>query len=140
MNLGEYANLDGVGLARLVAAREVTPAELAELARAAADAVNPHLNAIVEHWSLDASGRVSLDGGGPLAGVPFLIKDIAISMAGKRAELGSRLAQGCVAAGDSALMTRFRDAGLVTIGRTTTPEMAFSTTTESTLQGATRNP
>ncbi|MGS0892552.1 amidase [Burkholderia stagnalis] len=140
MNLDEYTAVDGVGLARLVAAREVTPAELAELARAAADAVNPELNAIVEHWPLDASGRASLDSGGPLAGVPFLIKDLAISMAGKRVELGSRLAQGCVAAEDSILMTRFRDAGLITLGRTTTPEMAFSTTTESTLQGATRNP
>lgn len=112
----------------------------AELARAAAGAVNPEPNAIVEHWPLDASGRVSLDSGGPLAGVDFLIKGIAISVAGKRAELGSRLAQGCVAAGDSAPMTRFREAGLVTTGRTTTPEMAFSTTTESMLHGATRNP
>lgn len=140
MNLSEYASYDAIGLAQLVAARDISATELADLARAAADAVNPAINAIIQHWPAEAGGLTSLDSRGPLAGVPFLIKDIGVSMAGKRLELGSRLAQGIVAADDSLLMTRFRDAGLVTIGRTATPEMAFSTTTESTLQGATRNP
>ncbi|PLZ01761.1 amidase [Burkholderia sp. WAC0059] len=140
MKLDEYASYDAMGLAKLVAKREVTAVELSELARTASNAVNPRLNAVIEHWAIDESGPSAHDDGGPLAGVPFLIKDLAISMAGKRLELGSRLAQGLVAPGDSWLMSRFRDAGLVTIGRTTTPEMAFSTTTESAMQGATRNP
>jgi amidase len=45
-----------------------------------------------------------------------------------------------VAAADSNLMRHFRHAGLVTIGRTSSPEMAFSTTTESLFNGPTRNP
>lgn len=140
MKLSEYTSYDAIGLSRLVANGEISATELSEAARKAAEAVNPSINAVIEHWSIEDSGYATKPLTGPLSGVPFLIKDLAISMAGKRAELGSRLAEGLIAPEDSWLMARFRDAGLVTIGRTTTPEMAFSTTTESTLQGATRNP
>ncbi|MEU5434404.1 amidase [Streptomyces sp. NPDC020719] len=68
------------------------------------------------------------------------IKDLAVAMAGKRVESGSRIAAGNVAGADSSLMARFRRAGLVTLGRTATPEFAYSTTTEGVLYGATRNP
>lgn len=61
-------------------------------------------------------------------------------MKGKHVELGSSLAAGNVAAADSFLMRRFRRAGLVTLGRTASPEFAYSTTTEPVLHGATRNP
>ena len=70
----------------------------------------------------------------------FQIKDIGVSMSGRRMELGSRLAAGNVAGADSSLMLRFRRAGLVTFGRTATPEMAYSITTEPVLYGPTRNP
>ncbi|OLT28352.1 6-aminohexanoate hydrolase [Actinomadura sp. CNU-125] len=135
MNVSEYASFDAVGLAKLVADGEVAPAELEEAARAAAGTVDPQINAIVETWPSEGG-----PGGGPLAGVPFLIKDIAVSMAGRRMEMGSRLAAGLVAGADSFLMRRFRRAGLVTFGRTATPEMAYSITTESALHGPTRNP
>lgn len=136
MRISEYAGFDAVGLAKLVADGEVTPAELDAVAREAARAVNPHVNAIVETWQADAPP----DPGAPLGGVPFLIKDIAVSMAGRRTELGSRLAAGNVAGADSFLMRRFRRAGLRTFGRTATPEMAYGLTTEPVLYGATRNP
>ncbi|QHF95472.1 amidase [Streptomyces sp. NHF165] len=137
MKIAEYVRFDAVGLAELVAAGEVTPAELETAAREAAQAVNPRINAVVETWPAEDA---PVPGSTPLAGVPFLIKDIGVSMAGQRMELGSRLAAGHIAAADSALMRRFRDAGLVTFGRTTAPEMAYSITTEPVLHGATRNP
>ncbi|MFE3774867.1 amidase [Streptomyces sp. NPDC059122] len=137
MRVTEYVNFDAVGLAELAAGGEVTPAELEAVAREAAQAVNPRINAVVETWPTDDEPA---PGSAPLAGVPFLIKDIGVSMAGRRTELGSRLAAGNVAGADSSLMRRFRRAGLVTFGRTTTPEMAYSTTTEPELYGATRNP
>ena len=60
-------------------------------------------------------------------GVPFFI--------------GSRSLDGrSVARHDSDLMTRFRAAGLVTLGLTTVPEMAISFSTESVKHGPTRNP
>ncbi|MEV5593676.1 amidase [Streptomyces sp. NPDC052496] len=137
MDITEYVGFDAVGLAELVAKGEVAPAELEAAAREAARAVDPQINAIVETWPAeDEPGP----GSAPLAGVPFLIKDIAVAMAGKRMELGSRLAAGNVSGTDSSVMRRFRRAGLVTFGRTTTPEMAYSNTTEPVLYGATRNP
>nr|WP_202512743.1 amidase [Streptomyces sp. SID3343] len=137
VKITEYVSFDAVGLAELVAAGEVTPAELEAAAREATQAVNPQINAIVETWPADDEPS---PGSAPLAGVPFLIKDIAVAMAGKRMELGSRLAAGNVSDADSFLMRRFRRAGLVTFGRTATPEMAYSNTTEPVLYGATRNP
>ncbi|MEU4893350.1 amidase [Streptomyces sp. NPDC044780] len=137
MKVSEYVSFDAVGLAQLVADGEVTPAELEAAARAAAEAVNPRINAVVETWRTDDEPS---PGSTPLAGVPFLIKDLGVSMAGRRMELGSRLAAGNVARADSSLMRRFRRAGLVTFGRTATPEMAYSITTEPVLYGATRNP
>ncbi len=137
MRAAEYVDFDAVGLAELVTNGEVTPAELTAAALDAAEAVNGRINAVVETWPADSEPH---PGSSPLAGVPFLIKDIGVSMAGRRTELGSRLAAGNVARTDSALMLRFRRAGLVTFGRTATPELAYSITTEPELYGPTRNP
>ncbi|MEU3737561.1 amidase [Streptomyces sp. NPDC032198] len=137
MRVTEYVTYDATGLAQLVAAGEVTPAELEAAAHEAAQAVNPRINAIVETWQADDRPG---PGSTPLAGVPFLVKDIGVSMAGRRMELGSRLAAGNIADADSSLMLRFRRAGLVTFGRTATPEMAYSITTEPAPYGAVRNP
>ncbi|MET9296459.1 amidase [Streptomyces sp. NPDC003077] len=137
MRVSEYVSFDAVGLAELVAGGEVTPAEVEAAAHEAARAVNPRINAVVETWPADDEPS---PGSSPLAGVPFLIKDIGVPMAGRPMELGSRLAAGHVAGADSSLMRRFRRAGLVTFGRTATPEMAYGITTEPVLYGATRNP
>lgn len=137
MQLHEYTQYDGLGLAVLVRHGEVSAAELQTCAQQAIERVNPGINAVVEQWPTEAA---LVDTAAPFAGVPFLIKDIAITMAGRKVELGSRLAAGQVAQHDSFLMRQFRQAGLVTLGRTNTPEMAFATTTEPALHGATRNP
>ncbi|MGW3008324.1 amidase [Streptomyces sp. NPDC001219] len=142
MKLSEYVSYDAVGLAGLVARGEVTGAELEAAALEAVAAVNPLINAVVETWPAEGgerAGQASAEGA-PLAGVPFLLKDLGVSMAGKRMELGSRLTEGHVAPADSYLMRRFRQSGLATVGRTATPEFAYSITTEAVLYGPTRNP
>ncbi|MGW1236244.1 amidase [Streptomyces californicus] len=139
MRVAEYVTYDAVGLAELVAAGEVTAAELRAAALDAARAVDPQINAVVETWQ-DEDEDEPQPGSTPLAGVPFLVKDIGAAMAGRRMELGSRLAAGHVARSDSFLALRLRRAGLVTFGRTATSEMAYSITTEPVLYGATRNP
>src|SRR6185436_2374150 len=50
MKLSEYASHDALGLADLVARREVSARELAETAARAIDAVNPAVNAVVETY------------------------------------------------------------------------------------------
>ncbi|MGK5052317.1 amidase [Janthinobacterium sp. RB2P8] len=137
MQLHEYTSFDGLGLAQLLREGCVSAAQLHDAAMRACAAVNPRINAVVELWPPDCS---TIDTAAPFAGVPFLIKDVAVTMAGRRSEAGSRLGAGHVAARDSHLMTQFRQAGLATFGRTGTPEMAFATTTEPVLYGATRNP
>ena len=137
MQLHEYTSFDGLGLAQLLRQGAVSTTELHDAAMRACAAVNPQINAVVELWPADFT---QIDHAAPFAGVPFLIKDVAVTMAGQRSEAGSRLGTGHVAAFDSHLMTQFRAAGLATFGRTSTPEMAFATTTEPVLYGATRNP
>jgi amidase len=137
MTLDEYSRYDAVGLADLVRRREISPAELAETALAAIAAVNPSINAVVETFPKRAA-EATLSG--PLGGVPFLRKDILIQEAGGLTEFGSRLAAGLRMPEASELALRFQRAGLVTLGRTTTPELAFNATTENVKDGPTRNP
>lgn len=137
MNIREYADYDGLGLAELVARKETNARELTQVAIAAANQLNPAMNAIVEVFEDAADSEV---GNGPFAGVPFLIKDFVIMAKGRRQDMGSRLMSGFVASEDSHLMSRFRAAGLIAIGRTATPEFAFNVSTEPLRGGAVRNP
>ncbi len=141
MNLSEYSKYDALGLADLLRTKEITPKELALLAIEGIEKVNPEINAVIEtfHDKIDdLEETVSTDG--PLGGVPFLLKDIGCTEAGRRQEQGSRLMEGFVADHDSFLMTRFKGAGLINLGRTTTPEFALSSSAESVFTGDTRNP
>ena len=137
MKPGEYARYDATGLRELIRSGEVTAAEVEDTARRALDSVNDALNGLALPLFSPA-----LDGaaGGPLAGVPFLIKDSGPMAAGVPFFVGSRSLRDVVAQHDSDLMTRFRAAGLVTLGLTTVPEMAISFSTESVKHGPTRNP
>jgi amidase len=137
MTFDEYSSLDAVGLSELVRRREVSPPELAQTALAAIAAVNPKINAVVETFPERAA---SATGSGPLGGVPFLRKDILIQEEGGLTEFGSRLAAGLRMPNASELALRHRRAGLVILGRTTTPELAFNATTENVKDGPTRNP
>ncbi len=136
MNVSEYADYDGLGLAELIRKGVVSAAEVAAAAHAVIAQVEPQIGAFVETWSDETPERMDA----PFAGVPFAIKDLALAMRGRKSELGSRLAKGMASDTDSTLMAKFRAAGLVTLGRTTTPEMAISTTTEPLVPGPTRNP
>lgn len=135
MKQWEYAEQDAVGLAALISGGQVSTEEVAQAARHAAARLNPEINAFVEIWDDDSVGTT-----GPFAGVPFAVKDIGLTVAGRKIEFGSRLAEGLRMEQDSDLMTRFRSAGFTAIGRTAIPEFAMSTTTEPVFGGPTRNP
>lgn len=135
MNLDEYASLDATALAALVAAGETTAAELCALARTAGEAVNRDLNAVVEWYDDPRPG-----GDGPFAGVPFLMKDIGTPEPGRRQWMGSRAVNTPPTTTDSALAQRFRQSGLISVGRTATSEFAITATVETARFGPTRNP
>ena len=141
MKFEEYTQYDAVGLAELVAKKDVSASELLDAAVARMDAVNPEVNAVVRNLESDARQTIK-DGvpNGPLAGVPFLLKDISATMKGVVTSSGSRVLANVPAAEDSAIVTAYRNAGLVIFGKTNTPEFGLAATTEPVLFGPSRNP
>lgn len=141
LTLSEYCERDGLGLAELVRAGEVTPAELLEVALTGVERLDPQLGAVVT--PLREQAEKSLADGlptGPFTGVPFAIKELVLHAAGVPMQMGSRLAAGLALPHDTELMARFRRAGLVTMATTATPEFGYNATTESVAHGPTRNP
>jgi hypothetical protein len=136
MQIDEYLSCDAVDLARLVREGETTAAELAECAAALAESWNPSINAVLELFDDVDTTPAPAPGDAPFSGVPFLIKDLVIQAEGRLSEMGSRLAAGLVAPQDSDLMARFRQAGLVTLGRTATPEMGYRELTRKMMRAA----
>ncbi|HUZ11842.1 MAG TPA: amidase family protein [Caulobacteraceae bacterium] len=141
MRMDDYADYDAVGLAGLVREGEVTPAELTEAAIERIERHDPKLNAVV-HQAFDEARRAAAAGlpDGPFRGVPFLIKDLGVAVAGWPQSKGSRFARGYVDADDSGLVARYRAAGLVFLGKTNTPEYGITGTTEGAHLGPCRNP
>lgn len=135
-----YLEHDATALAGLVRSGEVTAAELLEVARERATAVNPTLNAIVISMDGEADRRAAGELCGPLAGVPFLIKDLAQDFRGYPTTRGSRSYRRLIVRSHAAVVERFLDAGLVVFGKTATPEFGAKAITESELWGPTRNP
>ena len=141
LSLSEYAGFDGLGLAELVAKRDVSPKELALTAGNAIAAINPEVNAVVETYVDRIGGldETSL-GAGPFRGVPFLMKDVFGHEGGRRIEFGSRLCAGMIADRDSHYCTLLKAAGVNIIGRTAAPEYSMAGTAEGALYGNTSNP
>lgn len=144
----ELAEFDAVGQAALAAAGEVTATELLEAAIARVEATRS-LNAVVTDLfdrgraaagELDRSGVLRGGGAGPVAGVPFLLKDLGASLAGAPEAMGSRALRGHVADRSAWIVDRYQDAHLVAFGKTNTPEWGNHCTTEPSLFGPTANP
>ncbi|MEQ9811917.1 MAG: amidase [Azospirillaceae bacterium] len=137
----EYAGHDAVSLAGLVATGAVHPMELLNTAVAAVEALDPTLNAVVIRF--EEMARAAIEQGlpeGPLRGVPFLLKDLTAHMAGTVTSCGWPPRAETISTIDTELVARFRQAGLVTFGKTAVPELAMDWSTESRLYGPTRNP
>jgi amidase len=141
MKLAEYARYDALGLAALVAKKQVTPTELAATAAAAIAKINPAVNAVVETYAdrIEALDERRL-GDGLFRGVPFLMKDVFGHEAGRKIEFGSRLCRGMIAQQDTHLCQLFRAAGVNILGRSAAPEYSMSGTTEGNLYGNTSTP
>lgn len=136
----EYEEHDATGLADFVARKEVHPGELIEAAIQRIDSRNPAVNAVIRRRF--AQARRQAEGPipeGPFSGVPFLIKDLAFED-GEQVAFGSVFFRDYQTDATSALIERFRAAGLISLGRTNTPEFGLLPSTEPLLYGPTANP
>lgn len=143
----EYRASDGVALGRGVAAGELSPVQLVELAIALAKAGEPELNAYVgfrEEAALAEAARLEAEARGgrlrsPLHGVPIASKD-NMYLAGEPSRKGSGTSTEALATVSSPFVDRLVQGGAIVIGRTTTPEFGWKGTGISPLTGVTRNP
>ncbi|MEZ5569067.1 MAG: amidase [Halioglobus sp.] len=137
----QYDEYDGLGLAALVRDGEVSAGELLEEAIARTERVNGRLNAVVHTWYDEAREAVATGvPQGPFAGVPFLLKNLDIAMAGTPMSNGSGAWRDHVCDSDSTLAQRYRQAGLVCFGRSNSPELGLNPVTEPAAFGPTCNP
>ncbi|MGV0746279.1 amidase [Mycolicibacterium sp. XJ870] len=142
------ADVDAVGQADLVSAGDLTAAELLDAAIMRAEEARS-LNAVItdlfergrtQASALDASAALRNGQGGPLAGVPFLLKDLGAALAGAPEAMGSRALRTYMATDSAWTVQQYLDAGLVIFGKTNTPEWGNHCTTEPVLFGPTVNP
>ncbi len=135
-----YFQLDATAQADLVRRGEAHPLELLDAALARIEALNPEINAVTALFEANARKHAMRPAhGGPFAGVPYLIKDLA-AVAGAALTYGSRLFADNVARRNEAIVRRALEAGFILAGKTNTAEFGLLPTTEPLLHGATRNP
>jgi Amidase len=131
----EYASYDGVGLAELIRRREVKPTEVVEAAIDVIERRNPALNAVIHRRYEAARAEARSKPGGPLAGVPILMKDLGATCAGVPYTAGSKVLRDYVPDHDSEHTARLKRAGLIVLGVTNVPELGFNASTEPDLYG-----
>jgi amidase len=139
----ELATLDATAAAELVRAGKISPLELVDEAIARIEKTDGRLNAVITplfEKARDAAASALPDG--PFRGVPFLLKDLDVFSEGDPFHGGMRFLKqaGYVPGHSSYLVEKFRRAGLVTLGKTNTPELGLHVTTEPEAYGPSRNP
>ncbi|MBS0275256.1 MAG: amidase [Proteobacteria bacterium] len=141
MPFAEYDKHDALGLGALVKQRMVSASELVDEALARAERINPKINAII-FKAFDAARAVAKKNtsDGPFSGVPMLLKDMRAGAVGMPTRNGSRMMPPIPADHDATLVTRYRTAGLIPLGKTNVPEFGILPVSESKLYGPARNP
>lgn len=134
-------------LAALVKSRKVSAKEAAVAALARLDAVNPAINAVVDHRPEDVLAQAaSVDAAiargedaGVLAGVPVTVK-VNIDQAGFATTNGLKLQRDAIARSNSPVVDNLRKAGAVILGRTNCPAFSYRWFTTNLIHGDTKNP
>jgi aspartyl-tRNA(Asn)/glutamyl-tRNA(Gln) amidotransferase subunit A len=134
-------------LARAVRGRELSPVTVVDAALDRIARLDPALKGFValRADAARAEARALADRlargeePGPLAGVPFGVKDLE-NLSGLPTTHGSVPFRNHVARTDSTQVARLRRAGAIAIGKTNTPEFGYTAFTKNRLFGVTRNP
>ncbi len=141
MNNLEYFSYDALGLAELVRTKQISSSELLEVAIALTEKLDPRLNAVpIKHFELARENLKNKVDTGIFNGVPFLLKDLNNYLKGTVTSGGSRVLENITADHTSELVKRTIDSGLNIFGKTNSPELGLTVTTEPVLYGPTRNP
>ena len=141
MNNSEYFSYDALGLAELVRTKQISSIELLEIAIALTEKLDPKLNAVpIKHFELARENLKNNTDSGIFNGVPFLLKDLNNYLKGTVTSGGSRVLENILADHTSELVKRTLASGLNIFGKTNSPELGLTVTTEPVLYGPTRNP
>src|SRR5438309_3333789 len=134
-------------LATLIKSSKVSAKEAATSALARLDAVNPKINAVIDHRvedvlneaaSVDAAIARGEDAGS-LAGVPVTVK-VNIDQEGFATTNGLKLQRDAIAKTNSPVIDNLRKAGAVILGRTNCPAFSYRWFTTNLVHGDTKNP
>jgi amidase len=134
--LGEH---DATALAGLVAAKEVSPAELAAAAVTRAERVQPVLNGVHHPDFERAVATAASTPEGPFHGVPTFVKD-NVDVAGLPTNHGTAAFTARPARRDSPFVVQLRSLGFTFLGKSRLPEFGFSASTEYADGDPVRNP
>ena len=144
----ELSHMGGVALAAAIRAKQASAREVMAACLDQIEAVNPAINAVVSMPAREtlmaqagAADELQARGGplGPLHGLPHAVKDLQ-PVKGLRFTQGSPIYKDRIAATDSLMVARLRQAGVIFVGKTNTPEFGFGSHTFNPVFGATRNP
>src|SRR5690349_22669199 len=139
--------LSAAELAALVKTKKISAREAASAALARLDAVNPKINAVIDHRPEDVLKQAAeVDGKiargeevGALAGVPVTVK-VNIDQEGFATTNGLKLQRDVIARSNSPVIDNLRKAGAVILGRTNCPAFSYRWFTTNLIHGDTKNP
>src|ERR1043166_1254977 len=139
--------LSATDLAALVKSKKVSAKEAATAALARLDAVNPKLNAVVDHRPAEVLAEAAGvdakiargEDPGLLAGVPVTVK-VNIDQAGFATTNGLKIQKNAIAKDKSPVIDTLRKAGAVILGRTNCPAFSYRWFTTNLIHGDTKNP
>ncbi|MFZ5616081.1 MAG: amidase [Pseudomonadota bacterium] len=134
----DLAVLDAVETAARIRSGELSGAEAVEAAIDRAERIDKKINAIAFKL-FDRAREYASVKNGPWAGVPTFIKDLD-DIAGEPTGFGSRAFPGYKGKEQTPLIDAFLALGVVSLGKSTTPEFGLTATTEPLSTGKTRNP
>lgn len=143
----DFTHMSALEMIGRIKAKEISPVETTraalDLAAATQDSINAFCLLTPDAAMADARAMEAAimrgDPVGPLAGVPFSVKDL-IAVGGLPYESGSRAMKGNIAADDAPSVERAKAAGAIFIGKTTTSEFGCKPVGDSPVTGITRNP
>ena len=139
--------LSATDVAALVRSKKISAKEAASAALARLDAVNPKINAVVDHRPADVLAQAAAvdaaiargEDAGPLGGVPVTVK-VNIDQEGFATTNGLKLQRDVIAKTNSPVIDNLRKAGAVILGRTNCPAFSYRWFTTNLIHGDTKNP